>query len=197
MKKQILAVTCGLCMVLTMAACKKKQEQPVPPTGAPGQEQQMPSGQPTMPGQGMVPQGMPQQGAQPNVIVPKGEFSVTVPDAVKGKWKAVVLSVENKDTKKAADYTINLHSDFKIPNTDLKITVGDFLPDFRMEGLTITSASNMPNNPAVGIRIFEGGKQIFPAPGKQWGWLYTKFPTMHPFEHPKYAIVLKNAVPKG
>jgi hypothetical protein len=197
MKKKILAVTCGLCMVLMMAACKKKEEQPAPQAGAPGQEQQLPPGHPTMPQQGMQPQGMPQQGMQPNIIVPKGETTVTIPDSVKGKWKAVVLAVENKDTGKTADYTVTIHSDFKIPSTDLKITVGDFLPDFRMEGLNITSASNEPNNPAVGIRIFEGDKQIFPAPGKKWGWLYGKFPTMHPFSHPKYAIVLKSAVPKG
>jgi hypothetical protein len=202
MKKKFLAVTCGLCLLFAMGACKKKEEQPVPQTGVPGQEQQLPPGHPAMPEQGMTPQGMPQQGMpqqgmQPNVIIPKGETSVTVPDSVKGKWKAVVLTVENKETRKIADYTVGLHSDFKIPNSDLKITVGDFLPDFRMEGLTSTSASNVPNNPAVGIRIFEGGNQIFPAPGKKWGWLYTKFPTMHPFEHPKYAIVLKGAVPKG
>jgi hypothetical protein len=197
MKKQILAVTCGLCMLLTVAACKEKQQQPAPQTGAPGQEQQMPPGHPTAPEQGMAPEGMQQRGMRPNIIMPKGEFTVNVPEDVKGKWKSVVLAVEQKDTGKVADYTVNLHSDFKIPNTDLKITVGDFLPDFRMEGLNITSASNVPNNPAVGIRIFERGKQIFPAPGKKWGWLYGKFPTMHPFAHPKYAIVLKSAVPKG
>jgi hypothetical protein len=191
MKKKFLAVTCGLCLLFAMGACKKKEEQPVPQTGVPGQ-QQLPPGHPAMPEQGMTPQGMSQ-----NVIVPKGEMSVNVPASVKGRWKAVVLTVENKETGKTADYTVSLHSDFKIPNSDLKVTVGDFLPDFRMEGRTITSASNVPNNPAVGIRIFEGGNQIFPTPGKKWGWLYTKFPTMHPFEHPKYAIVLKSAVPKG
>jgi hypothetical protein len=192
MKKKVLAVTCGLSLLFAMGACKKKEEQPVPQTGVPGQQQQLPPGHPAMPEQGMTPQGMSQ-----NVIVPKGEMSVNVPDSVKGRWKAVVLTVQNKETGKTADYTLNLHSDFKIPNSDLKITIGDFLPDFRMEGRTITSASNVPNNPAVGIRIFEGGNQIFPMPGKKWGWLYTKFPTMHPFEHPKYAIVLKSAVPKG
>ncbi len=197
MKKKILAVACGLCLLTAVGACKKKQEQPAPQTGAPGQEQQVPPGHPTMPQQGMAPQGMPQQGMQPNIIVPKGETSVTVPASVKGKWKAVVLEVENKVSRKTADFTVNLHSEFKVPDTDLKIVVGDFLPDFRMEGLNITSASNEPNNPAVGVKIMENGKQIFPAPGKKWGWLYTRFPTMHPFEHPKYAIVLKSAVPKG
>ena len=129
--------------------------------------------------------------------MPKGETSTNIPSAVKGKWKSVVLVVEDKTAKKSSEYTVNLNSDFKIPNSNLKISVGDFLPDFRMNGLEITSVSNEPNNPAVGVKVFEGGKQIFPAPGKKWGWLYAKFPTMHPFEHAKYKISLKEGVKKG
>jgi hypothetical protein len=201
MKKRVLAAACGLSLLLAAGACKKKEEQPVPQTGIPGQQQQLPPGHPSMGPQGMqqgAPQGMPPQGMQqPNIIVPKGETTITVPAAVNGKWKAVVLTVEDKDTKKTTDYTINLHSDFTIPHSSLKIVVGDFLPDFRMEGLNITSASNVPNNPALAVKVLDGGKQIFPAPGKKWGWLYSKFPTMHPFANPKYAIVLKSAVPKG
>ncbi len=204
MKKRVLAAACGLSLLLAAGACKKKEEQPVPQTEMPGQQQQIPPGHPTMPQQGMpqqgMPQGMPQQGmpaGQPQIVVPKGETTIIVPPTVKGKWKAVVLTVEDKDSKKTADYTVALNSELKIPNSNLKVIVGDFLPDFRMEGLNITSASNQPNNPALAVRVMDGGKQIFPAAGKKWGWLYTRFPTMHPFEHPKYAIVLKSAVPKG
>jgi hypothetical protein len=139
-----------------------------------------------------------QPGMQRQIVVPKGETSVVVPDTVKGKWKAVVLVVADKTTNKSNEYTVNLHSDFKIPNSNLKIAVGEFLPDFKMEGLSLTSVSNEPNNPAVAIKVYEGGKQVFPAGnGKKWGWLYTKFPTMHPFEHQKYAILLKEGVKKG
>jgi hypothetical protein len=149
MKKKILAVTCGLCMLVAIGACQKKQEQPAP--GTPGQEQQLPPGHPTTPQQGMgMPQqgmGMPQQGMQqPNIIVPKGETSVVVPASVQGKWKSVVLAIENKETGKTSDYTVNLHSEFKIPNTDLKVTVGDFLPDFRMEGLLHRMSREIPRS---------------------------------------------------
>ena len=130
-------------------------------------------------------------------MMPQGETSTNIPSVVKGKWKSVVLIVEDKTTKKTSEYTVNLNSDFKIPNSNLKVEVGEFLPDFRMNGLEITSVSNDPNNPAVGVKVFEGGKQIFPAPGKKWGWLYAKFPTMHPFEHAKYGIALKEGVKKG
>ncbi len=201
MNKKIVAVACGLSLLIAAGACKKKEEQPVPQTGMPGQQQPLPPGHPGVGPQGMQGQpGMPPQGmpaGQPQIVVPKGELNITLPDTVKGKWKAVVLTVEDKDSKKTTDYTVGLHSDFKIPNSNLKVTVGDFFPDFRMSGNDITSASNEPNMPAVGIRVAENGKQIFPAPNKKWGWLFTKFPTMHPFEHPKYAIVLKAGVPKG
>ncbi len=201
MKKKILAVACGLTLLVTVSACKKKQEQPpVPHTGMPGQQQQFPQsgapGQqlpPGAPGQPMTPPG------QGGIVMPKGETTVTLPDAVKGKWKAVVLEVEDKATKKKTDYTINLNSDFKIPNSNLKITVGAFLPDFRMNGVDITSTTNEPNNPAVGVKIFDGANQVFPAQGKKWGWLYARpeFRTMHPFENPKYGVVLKSGVKKG
>jgi len=192
MKRKIMVLACSIALLLAAGACKKKQEQPVPQTNIPGQ--QMPAGQPGQPG---MPPAQP--GMQPgqNIVMPKGETKIVMPDAVKGQWKAVVLQVESKATKKTAEYTVNLNSDFKVPNSNLKITVGEFLPDFRMNGLEMTSTTNEPNNPAVGVRIFDGSKQVFPAPGKKWGWLYAKFPTMHPFEHPDFSIVLKSGVKKG
>ena len=194
MKKQILAVVCSLALLLTAGACKKKEEKPpIPQTGMPGQQMGVPPGpQPGMPGQQ---QGAPQ--GQMNIVVPKGEKTVVIPDSVKGKWKAVILVVSDKKTNKQQEYTVNLNSDLKIPNSSLKVSVGEFLPEFRMDGLTLTSTSNEPNNPAVGVRIYDGSKQVFPASGKKWGWLYAKFPTMHPFEHPEFSILLKGGVKKG
>jgi hypothetical protein len=195
MKRQIMVVICSLALLVAAGACKKKQEQPVPQTNMPGQ--QMPAGQPGQPGQPGMPPGQP--GMQPgqNIVMPKGETKIVVPDSVKGQWKSVIILVESKKTKKTAEYTVNVNSDFKIPNSNLKITVGEFLPDFRMNGLEMTSSSNEMNNPAVGVRIYDGSKQVFPAAYKKWGWLYSKFPTMHPFEHPDYSIVLKSGVKKG
>jgi hypothetical protein len=196
--KKVLVVVCSLSLLLAAGACKKKQEQTAPQPSMPGTQQQLPPGHPGMaPGGPGAPNVPGTAGAPGNVVMPKGETNLKVPDGVKGKWKGVVLVVEDKATKKISEYTVGLNSDLKIPNSNLKITVGEFLPDFRMNGLEITSMSNDPNNPAVGVKIFEGGNQIFPAPGKKWGWLYAKFPTMHPFEHAKYGIALKEGVRKG
>ena len=180
MKRTLIAAACGFALILAAGACKKKEEKPeFPQTGMPGQMQQ------GMPGQ-MQPG---QEGHQ--AMMPKGETVVTVPDSVKGKWKAVVLVVEDKTARKMKEYTVNINSDLKLPDSDLKISVGEFLPDFKMDGLTLTSMSNEPNNPAVRIKVLENDKEIFK------GTLFLKFPTIHPFEHPKYSILLKNGVKKG
>ena len=129
----------------------------------------------------------------------RGQTKVVIPETVKGKWSAAKIIFEDKGTKTKQEYTVKLNSDLKIPNSNLKIHVGDFLPDFKMDGLSLTSGSNEPKNPALGIKVFENDKQIFPAPGtgKQWGWLFSKVPSIHPFEHPKYGIFLKEGVKKG
>ncbi len=190
--KKFLAVSVGVLLTFSLGigGCKKKEQQPVPqaPQMTPGGQMPpgaMPPG--AMPPGGQMPHGQPGAGMN----VPKGELSITVPDSVKGKWSAVKLVVEDKTTKKKQEYTVNLNSELKIPNSNLKIAVGDFLPEFRMDAQTITSSSNEPKNPAVRVKVFEGDKEIFK------GWLYSKFPTIHPFEHPKYGLGLKEGVKKG
>jgi hypothetical protein len=200
MKKKVLAVTLCLILVVSVSACKKKEAQPpVPQTPGPmvpGQMQpgQMPPG-PVMQGP-ITPEGQ-QQVPGPGMMMPKGKSQIIIPDSVKGKWSAAKIILEDKVTKKKQGYTVKLNSDFPIPNSNLKISVGEFFPDFKMNGLTLTSVSNQPNNPALAIRVLEGGKQIFPAPGRQWGWLFAKVPSIHPFGHPKYGIILKEGVKKG
>jgi hypothetical protein len=193
MMKKVLVVLSCLVLAVSFYACKKKEEKPVPQAPF----QQAPLG-PMQPSPQMPVQSSPQMPIQPAPQMKgvMGKTKVVVPDNVKGKWSAVTIVVIDKITGNSKDYTVNLNSDFKIPNSDLKVHVGDFLPDFKMEGTTLTSASNEPNNPAVGIKVFEKGKQIFPALGKQWGWLFSKMPTVHPLRHPKYNIVLKEGIPK-
>lgn len=206
MRKKFFLIVACLVLSLSITACKKKEEQPVPQTPGPMMPGQMPS---QMPGQmppGQLPSGqmppaqMPpmgqQQGMQPGMMK-MGKTEVVVPNSVKGKWSAAKLIVEDKATRTKHEYTVKLNSDFKIPDTDLRIHAGEFLPDFRMEGLRLTSGSNEARNPALAIRVFEKGKQIFPAPGRQWGWLFGKVPSIHPFEHQRYAITLKEGIKAG
>ncbi len=204
MRSKILVVLLTLLCVFAIGACKKKEpEPPVPQTPVPmmpgGQitPEQIPSG--PLP-QGQMPPGqMPfagQQGAGPGMGM-AGKTQIVVPESVRGKWSAARIILDDKITKTKTEYDIKLNSDFTVPNSSLKIHVGEFLPDFRMDGLNLTSGSNEPKNPALSIRVFENDRQIFPAAGKQWGWLFSKVPSIHPFEHPKYGITLKEGVKKG
>jgi hypothetical protein len=180
MKKKILAVACVLSLLAVVEGCKKKEEQPAPQPSMQQGMQQLPPGHTTNPG---VQEG--------GIMVPRGATTLSLPDSVKGKWKSVVLIVEDKASKKTSELTVSLNSDVKIPNSNLKLSVGEFIPDFKMQELTITSMSNDPNNPAVGVKVFENDKEIFK------GWLYSKFPNIHPFNHPKYGITLKEGLKKG
>ena len=178
MKKAILAVVCGLSLLVVAEGCKKKENQPAPKPAVES-NQQLPPGH------------SPAPGTKEGMTMPRGEITVNLPDFLKGKWKAVVLIVEERDTKKKSELTVSLRSDIKIPNSNLKVSVGEFIPDFKIDGLTITSMSNDLNNPAVGVKVFENDKEIFK------GWLYSKFPNIHPFNHPKYSITLKEGLKKG
>jgi hypothetical protein len=73
----------------------------------------------------------------------------------------------------------------------MKVAVTEFLPDFRMEGTVITSPTNELNNPTARVKVYEGNKEIFN------GWLWSKFPAIHPFQNDKYGITLKEGIKKA
>jgi hypothetical protein len=173
MKKFNLLVAALLMVTLAGAGCKKKQSPPppMPPQGAPGQ-----------PGMTGGPHG---EGGPPPA--PK---QVVVPDAVKKAWKAVKVQVEYKEKKTKKDFTVPLNSEFKVPDSDITLKVGAFLPHFSMAGDQITSGSNNLENPAVQMEVFQGGQEIF------HGWLFSKYPAVHPFSHDKYGVSLLEGVKK-
>jgi hypothetical protein len=173
MKKFTLLVAVLMMAAFAGAGCKKQQPPPpqMPPQGAPG-----------MPGMPGAPHGEP--GAPPV------EKKVVVPDAVKGAWKAVKVEVEFKEKKSKKSFVIPLNSEFKVPETDLTLKVGSFLPHFSMAADQITSSSNDLENPAAQIEVFQGEKEIF------HGWLFSKYPSVHPLTHEKYGVALLEGIKK-
>jgi|Deesub1362B_J571_1020462.scaffolds.fasta_scaffold00030_67 hypothetical protein len=159
--RKVLVLLALFMLVLPLGACKKKAEEEAVAPPSPG------------------------------VFIPPGEPQIVVPDTVKGKWSAVKLRIQDKQTGKSEEVVVNLGGQYQIPNSELKVVVEEFLPDFKMEGTVITSSSNEPNNPAVRVMIYEGQKEIFR------GWLYSKFPAIHPFQHERFAITLKEGIKKG
>ena len=66
-----------------------------------------------------------------------------------------------------------------------------FLPAFTMGGGAITSDGVEPQNPAARITVFDKGKEIF------GGWIFTRFPDVHPFTNPRFELHLEGGVPKA
>ena len=172
MKRAALLTALLLIIGLAGTGCQKKEPPPTPP----------PTPMP-MPGEGMPGQpGAPMAGGP--------EKKIVVPDAVKAAWKAVKIEIEYKEKKSRKTFTIPLDSDFKVPGSDITLKVGDFLPHFSMTADSITSASNNLENPAVRLEVQEGKKTIFK------GWLFAKYPAVHPFQHEKFGLTLLEPVKK-
>ncbi len=170
MLKKIVAVVGVLLLVVSFTACKKKEEKP-----------QLPAGHPPMEGM-MPPAGMQN--------MPKVERKVVVSNAVKAKWKAVKLAVEDKKSKKTSEYIVNVGSELSIPNTKMTVKILNFLPDFKMTDKEFTSVSDKPNMPAAQVVVLENGKEI-------WNnWLFSLQPAIHPFQHHAVGLVLLSGVAK-
>ena len=169
MKLRLVVLIAVLALVFSVAGCSKQDEAPITKGGG------FPEGHPSTGSEGQEP-----------VVVPVSE--IVVPDDVKKVWGSAILAIEDKGMGEIKDVTITLNSDYTIPDSNIKIAIGDFLPDFRMTGTTITSNTNEPNNPAIQVIITEADAEIFS------GWLYARFPAIHPFQHEKYGVTLKSGV---
>ena len=167
MKRLCLVFAALLVIPLAGVSCKKKENPPVPP---------------------------PQQGKMP--VMPEGpmgaspEKKVVISEEIQAAWKAVKIEVEFKEKKSKKAFAIPLNSEFKVPDSDLVLKIGAFLPHFTMTADQITSVSSEQVNPACDIEILVGEKQSFE------GWLFAKFPDVHPFQHDKYGVKLVEGLKK-
>ncbi len=143
----------------------------------------------TAPGTSAGPAGHPASGLPADIPKIEGGGVTVVPESVKGKWGAVRLVLQDKSTGAMTEYPVPLRSRFEVPNTGLTLEVGDFLPDFTIQDSVFTSVSDRPENPAVKVTVIEEGKPIFDA------WLFSMYPSVHPFSHPRYGLSLKEGVP--
>lgn len=114
----------------------------------------------------------------------KRSHAVVVPEVVEKTWKSVTIKITDKQKKTDKLATINVGDTYKIPNSTLSIRVLHFLPDFAMNSFGMTSNSNNPDNPAVNFEVIEDSKKIFT------GWMFSKFPDVHTFNHERYKFNL-------
>ena len=161
-----------MAVFLLLIGCEKKQKEVLssaPPRAASKQEPNLPSDVPLI----------------------SSDAPIEVPDTVKGKWKAVKLTVQDKKAQASKEYQVGLHSEFMIPDSKLTVKVDEFLPDLKIQNAKFTSDTNEPKNPAIHVIILDENKEVFN------GWLFALFPTIHPFRHDRYGITLKEAIPAG
>ena len=116
---------------------------------------------------------------------------ITLSKEIRDAWTGVVIRVSESADSEVSPVTYRLKVGASTPlgDTGLTATALDFVPDFLMDGSGITSRSTEPNNPAVRIRIVEDGKPEYV------GWLFANMPTVHPFPHETYAVVLVEGIP--
>lgn len=160
MKLLKLVVIAALLVPLVMAGCTKKKEE----------EKAGPA--------------KPSEGA-----VTKKETVVKVPEKIKGKWKAVTLSLKDTKSGKVGTFSVDIGSSLAIPGSDFSVKVINFFPHFVMEGINLTSKSNETKNPAAEIRIYQQDKEIY------HGWVFANYPTANVPKAFTFEIGLVGATP--
>lgn len=194
MKKAFLLLLAAALVASGVACSDKKEEHIIPRTAAVPQQQPsqpaQPAQQPQMPASHppVEKSAGPMTGSPHGAAIEKSEKRIVVPDAVRKSWSKVRLQLVEKATGAKKDIVASLGAETTLAGTPLTIKVGEFLPDFTMAGGEITSRSNEPKQPAVRLEIYEQGRLVHK------GWIFAKMPDVHPFEHQKYGLLLKDGV---
>jgi hypothetical protein len=128
------------------------------------------------------------QGAAPGSEVPT---RLEVPPEVQKAYSGIKLSWKDKSNGKTGAVEVPLGGGTPLPDPSLVVRADVFLPAFTMGGGAITSDGVEQQNPAARITVFDKGKEIFS------GWIFTRFPDVHPFTHPRFALHLEGGVPRS
>lgn len=117
--------------------------------------------------------------------------SVEVPPEVSHMYTGVKIVWKDKSDGKEGVVEVPLGGGTPLPDPSLVVKADVFLPNFTMGGGAITSEGVEPQNPAARIKVFDKGKEIFA------GWIFTRFPDVHPFSHPRFQLHLEGGVAKA
>jgi hypothetical protein len=185
--RPLLFAACALAAVL---GCKERgrpdpdvhmaisHERAIDATAAAGQMQGQ--GQPQ--GQGAGP------GAGPGSDVPT---RLEVPPEVQHAYTGIKVAWKDKSDGKEGVLEIPLGGGKPLPDPSFVVRADVYLPAFTMGGGAITSEGVAEQNPAARITVFEKGKEIF------GGWIFTRFPDVHPFTHSRFQLHLEGGIPKA
>jgi hypothetical protein len=114
-----------------------------------------------------------------------------VPPAVAQAYSGIRIGWKDKTSGKEGVLQVPLGEAAPLPDPTLVVRADVFLPAFSMSAGAITSEGVEPQNPAARITVFEKGKEVFA------GWIFTRFPDVHPFVHPRFQLKLDGGVPRA
>ena len=113
-----------------------------------------------------------------------------VPEAVQKAYSAIVIDWKDSSNGKEGKLQVPLGGSADVPGSSLSVSADVYLPAFTMTAEMITSSGIEPENPAARIRVAENGKVLFT------GWVFKRFPDVHPFSHPRFSLRLDGGVRK-
>jgi hypothetical protein len=122
---------------------------------------------------------------------PRVPNRLEVPEAVTKAYSGIVLAWKDSSNGKEGRVEVPLGGSASIPGTALSVSADVYLPAFTMSAQVITSTGIEPENPAARIRVTEDGKDLFQ------GWVFQRFPDVHPFTHPRFSLRLDGGVRKS
>jgi Uncharacterized protein conserved in bacteria (DUF2155) len=114
-----------------------------------------------------------------------------VPPEVQSAYSGVRLRWKDRQSGKEGVVEVPLGATVPLPDPSLVVRGDVYLPSFTMGGGAITSDGVEEKNPAARITVAEKGKEIF------GGWIFTRFPDVHPFSHARYELRLEGGVRSG
>ena len=114
-----------------------------------------------------------------------------VPPEVQAAYTGIRLAYKDSTSGKEGTLDVPLGGIVKLPGSALEIRGDVYLPAFAMSQGAITSSSIEEENPAARITVAENGQEIF------GGWIFVRFPDVHPFTHARYSLKLVGGIRKA
>lgn len=115
---------------------------------------------------------------------------LAVPPEAIAAFSGIRIGWKDSQTSKEGILEVPIGVPTAVPGSDLEVRADVYLPAFTMNAQTITSTGTAEENPAARIAVAQGGKDIFT------GWIFQRFPDVHPFQHPRFALRLQGGVPR-
>lgn len=115
---------------------------------------------------------------------------LVVPPEVTAAFSSIRLGWKDSQSGQGGTVEVPIGGSAPLPGSDLEIRADVFLPAFSMTAEQITSTGIGEENPAARIAVVEKGNEIFA------GWIFTRFPEVHPFQHARFSLRLEGGVPR-